>query len=69
MIVDMRRTMLVLQVHAMMIVSQTVSRYGTARECKRDGRRNATKRVERGKNDCRSRTQCFRQSQQHIQLF
>ena len=60
MIVDVRRTMLVLRVHAMVIVSQTVSRYGTARECKRDGRRNAAKRVQRGKAKCQPHTQSFR---------
>jgi hypothetical protein len=57
---DVHRTMLMLHVHAMMIISQTVSRYGTARECKRDGRRNATKRVQRGKAKCQPHTQSFR---------
>jgi hypothetical protein len=53
--------MLVLHVQAMvMIISQTMSRYGTARECKRDGRRNATKRVQRGKAKCQPHTQSFR---------
>jgi hypothetical protein len=65
----MHRTMLVLHVHAMVIVSQTVSRYGTARECKRDRRRNAAKRVERGKAKSQPHTQSFCERAEHKQIF
>jgi hypothetical protein len=68
-IVDVHRTMLVLHVHAMVIVSQTVSRYGTARECKRDRGRNAAKRVQRGKAKCQPHTQSFRERAAHKQIF
>jgi hypothetical protein len=69
-IVDVRRTMLVLHVQAMVIiVSQTVSRYGTARECKRDGRGNAAKRVQHGKAKCQPHTQAFRDQAWHQQIF
>jgi hypothetical protein len=68
-IVGVHRTMLVLHVQTMVIVSQTVSRYGTARECKRDRRRNAAKRVQRGKAKCQPHTQSFRDRAEHKHIF
>jgi hypothetical protein len=62
--------MLVLHVQAMvMIISQTVSRYGTARKRKRDRRRNAAKRVERGEAKCQPHTQFLRERAEHKQIF